>query len=73
MPDKAPVGPTILKLLPPNSDAMRPAQIAVIIPAVGVDWEATANETDKGIETSDTVSPDFQFARSLPKMVFSIR
>ena len=65
IPESAPVGPTILKLLPPKIEAINPAQIAVIIPAIGDVCEATANETDKGIDTSDTVIPDFQLCFKL--------
>jgi hypothetical protein len=39
---------------------MRPAQIAVMIPAVGVLFEATASDTESGIETRETVKPDCQ-------------
>ena len=60
MPDSAPVGPTILKLLPPKIDANKPAQMAVIIPISGVAPAATASEMDRGMETKDTVMPDFQ-------------
>jgi hypothetical protein len=62
VPDSAPVGPTILKLLPPKKAATRPAQIAVIIPAVGDAFEATANDIESGIETSATLSPAFQLS-----------
>jgi len=61
IPDSAPVGPTILKLLPPKIVAKSPAQIAVTIPTEGSTFEATANAIDKGIETSETVIPAFQF------------
>jgi len=61
IPDNAPVGPTILKLLPPNIAAISPAQMAVIIPTTGVAPEETAKDTDNGIEIKDTVRPDFKF------------
>lgn len=59
-PERAPVGPTMLKLLPPNIAAIKPAHIAVIIPTTGVVCDATASETDNGIDTKATVSPAFQ-------------
>lgn len=61
IPDNAPVGPIILKLLPPNMAAMIPAQIEVMIPIRGVTPEATARDIDKGIDMRETVSPDFKF------------
>ena len=61
-PDKAPVGPTILKRLPPKKEANSPAQIAVMMPAMGVDSDATAKETESGMDTRATVKPDFQFS-----------
>lgn len=60
MPERAPVGPTILKLLPPKIDASKPAQIAVIIPISGVAPAATARDMERGMETKETVMPDFQ-------------
>ena len=71
VPDSAPVGPTMLKLLPPNIDATKPAQMAVIMPAVGDEFDATANDIDNGIETSATLSPAFQFSlRFFINMIF---
>jgi hypothetical protein len=69
MPDSAPVGPTILKFEPPKIAANNPAHIAVIIPATGVEPAAIARETDKGIETRETVTPDFQFCFKLLNML----
>lgn len=60
-PDKAPVGPTILKLLPPNIEATSPAYTAVTIPITGEACEATASDTERGIDTKETVTPAFQF------------
>lgn len=60
IPERAPVGPTMLKLLPPKIDASNPAQMAVMIPISGVAPAATASEMDRGMETKDTVMPDFQ-------------
>ena len=60
IPVKAPVGPTILNLLPPKIAAISPAQIAVTIPTTGVVCEATASEIERGIDTNETVSPAFQ-------------
>lgn len=60
IPESAPVGPTILKLLPPKMEASNPAQIAVMIPIIGVAPAATAREMERGMETRETVIPDFQ-------------
>jgi hypothetical protein len=73
IPESAPVGPTILKLLPPNIEANNPAHTAVIIPTVGDVPDATASDTDNGIETSDTVSPDFQLDFMLLRIFCMIR
>jgi len=51
---------------------MRPAQIAVMIPAVGVLFDATARDTESGIETRDTVRPDCQLAFNFAVMVVTI-
>lgn len=61
IPDRAPVGPMILKGLPPNMAPIRPAQNAVIIPCTGVAPDAMANANDKGMLINATVKPDFQF------------
>lgn len=60
IPESAPAGPIILKLLPAKMEAMSPAQTAVIIPWSGVAPEAIAREIESGMETSATVIPDFQ-------------
>ena len=60
-PERAPVGPMILKLLPPNIAAMRPAQMAVMIPMSGVALDATASETESGIDMRETVRPERKF------------
>ena len=51
------MGPVILKWLPPNIAANMPAQTAVIVPASGVAFDATAKEIEIGIEASPTVMP----------------
>lgn len=60
MPDNAPVGPIILKLLPAKSEATNPAHNAVIMPCTGDTREATAKEIDRGIEINAMVHPDFK-------------
>lgn len=60
-PDRAPVGPTILKLLPPKIEAIKPAHIAVKIPIAGDTCDATASETESGIDTIATVIPERKF------------
>ena len=63
IPESAPVGPIILKLLPPSIAPSSPAQKAVMMPCVGVAPEAIARAIARGILTRDTVNPDFQFWR----------
>src|SRR3989344_3834133 len=62
----------MLKLLPPITDATKPAQMAVMIPTVGVDPEATASDMDSGMDTSATAKPDFQFCRIFENIFFRI-
>ena len=50
----------MLKLLPPKIEAKRPAHTAVMMPIVGVALAATAKDIDRGMDTSETVIPDFQ-------------
>ena len=69
-PESAPVGPTILKLLPPKSEASSPAQIAVTIPAVGGIPDATARAIESGIDTRETVTPAFQFKDMVLNMTY---
>ena len=68
IPDSAPVGPKILKLLPLKSEAITPAQIAVIMPTEGDVPDATASEIESGMETRETVRPDFQLLATLLKI-----
>ena len=58
IPIKAPAGPLILYLLPPNKETINPPMIAVKIPMIGIAPEAIANAIDSGIATIATVSPD---------------
>ena len=60
-PDRAPVGPVMLKWDPPHNPQQIPQQIAAMTPACGVELAATAKEIDKGRFTNATVSPAFQF------------
>jgi hypothetical protein len=60
IPESAPVGPTMLNLLPPKTAAKRPAQMAVMIPATGDAPAAIPREMESGIDTNDTVNPDLQ-------------
>ena len=65
VPERAPVGPTILNLLPPKIAAIRPAQMAVMMPALGDEFDATASDIDSGIETRATLNPARQFSFNL--------
>ena len=62
MPDRAPAGPTMLYLLELMAEAIRPPQTAVMMPTTGAAPEATASETDIGIDTRATVKPDRQLS-----------
>ena len=62
IPVSAPAGPTILKLLLAKNAAISPAHTAVMIPAVGVEPDATPIDTDIGRDTSATVRPAFQLS-----------
>ena len=44
--------------------------MAVIIPATGVAPAAIASETERGMETRETVTPAFQFCFNRPEMLF---
>ena len=41
-------------------EAIKPAQTAVMMPIKGVALAATARDMERGMETSETVMPDFQ-------------
>jgi hypothetical protein len=49
---------------------MNPAHIAVIIPISGVAFDATARETDNGIDIRETVMPDLKLFLILLITVF---
>lgn len=64
----APVGPPIWYLLPPISDIMKPATIAVISPVDGVmagHPQAMANAMAKGRATTPTVRPAVRSERNV--------
>ena len=65
IPDSAPVGPIILKWLPPSNAPINPAQRAVMIPCTGVAPEAMAKAKDRGMLIHATVKPDFQLCFKL--------
>ena len=54
---KAPVGPPICTLLPPNTDIISPATMAVIIPFSGVTPEAIPKAMASGRATIPTITP----------------
>ncbi len=54
---KAPVGPPICILLPPRSEIIKPAMIAVIKPLSGVTPEAIAKAIASGNATIPTIIP----------------
>ena len=54
---KAPVGPPICTLLPPSSEMMNPATMAVMIPFSGVTPEAMPNAMASGRATMPTMTP----------------
>ena len=54
---KAPVGPPICTLLPPSSEIMNPATIAVMMPFSGVTPEAIPNAMASGRATMPTMMP----------------
>ena len=54
---KAPVGPPIWTLLPPNNEIMNPAMIAVINPLSGDTPEEIPNAIDKGSAIIATIIP----------------
>ena len=54
---KAPVGPPICTLLPPNTEISNPAIMAVIKPFSGDTPDAMANAIDKGSATMPTIIP----------------
>jgi len=53
----APVGPPICTLLPPNTEIIIPAMIAVIIPFSGETPDAMAKAIDNGSATIPTINP----------------
>ena len=54
---KAPVGPPICTLLPPNIEMIRPATMAVMIPFSGVTPEAIPKAMARGKATMPTMIP----------------
>ena len=54
---KAPVGPPIWTREPPSSEMMKPATIAVQMPAVGEQPEAMAKAMASGSASTPTVTP----------------
>jgi hypothetical protein len=54
---KAPVGPEICTLEPPNNEVATPATMAVYRPCAGVAPEAMAKAMAKGMATMPTTSP----------------
>ena len=54
---KAPVGPPICTLLPPSSEIMNPATIAVMIPFSGVTPDAIPKAMASGNATMPTMMP----------------
>ena len=59
---KAPVGPPICTLLPPNMEIMNPAMIAVIIPFSGDTPDAIPNAMASGRATIPTMIPAIRSA-----------
>ena len=54
---KAPVGPPICTLVPPSSEMMNPATMAVMMPFSGVTPEAMPKAMAKGRATMPTMRP----------------
>ena len=54
---KAPVGPPICTLLPPSSEMMNPATMAVMMPFSGVTPEAIPKAMASGSATMPTMMP----------------
>ena len=54
---KAPVGPPICTLVPPSSDMMKPATMAVTMPFSGVTPEAMPKAMANGRATMPTMMP----------------
>jgi hypothetical protein len=57
---KAPVGPTIWNLAPPNRQASDPATGQVIMPMLGATPDAIANVINNGNATTETSMPAFK-------------
>ena len=65
---KAPVGPPIWTLLPPNAEITNPATIAVIIPFSGVTPDAIPKAMAKGRATIPTIIPAITSAMNVLRL-----
>ena len=65
---KAPVGPPICTLLPPNTDTISPATMAVIMPCSGVTPDAIPKAMASGRATMPTITPAMMSAISVLRL-----
>ena len=61
---KAPAGPPICTREPPSAEMMKPAMMAVKMPASGLTPEAIANAIASGSATTPTVMPAIRSAEN---------